>query len=75
MFDQRTPACDPAPNPPKWFAAVGMIRRAADQDRLHKATEGISTYWRHKRQRRRTPPTLVTSIPAPSRQISGGGLI
>jgi hypothetical protein len=31
-----TPLGDPAPNAPKWFAAVEMIRVAADQDWLHK---------------------------------------
>ncbi len=34
---------DPAPNAPKWFAAVEMIRLAADKD------------WRHKRERRQSP--------------------
>jgi hypothetical protein len=32
---------DPAPNAPKWFAAVEMIRLATDQAWLHKATKGI----------------------------------
>jgi hypothetical protein len=31
-------------NAPKWFAAVEMIRLAADQDWLHKATKEISKY-------------------------------
>jgi hypothetical protein len=43
---------DPAPNAPKWFAEVEMIRLAADKDWLHKATKEISKYWRHKRERR-----------------------
>jgi hypothetical protein len=30
-----TPLGDPAPNAPKWFAAVEIIRLAADQGRLH----------------------------------------
>jgi hypothetical protein len=42
---------DPAPNAPKWFAAVEMIRLAADQDWLHKATKEIAKHWRNKRQR------------------------
>ena len=50
-----TPLGDPAPNSPKWFAAVEMIRLAADQDWLHKATKEISKYWRNKRERRQTP--------------------
>jgi hypothetical protein len=45
-----TPLGDPAPNAPKWFAAVEMIRLAADQDWLHKATKEISKYWRNKRE-------------------------
>jgi len=46
-----TPLGDPAPNAPKWFAAVEMIRLAADQDWSHKATKEIAKYWRQKRQR------------------------
>jgi hypothetical protein len=46
------PLGDPAPNAPKWFAAVEMIRLAVDQDWLHKATKEISKYWRNKRERR-----------------------
>ena len=53
-----TPLGDPAPNAPKWFAAVEMIRLAADQDWLHKATKEIAKYWRHKRERRQTPAPL-----------------
>jgi hypothetical protein len=50
-----TPLGDPAPNAPKWFAAVEMIRLAADQDWLHKATKEISKHWRNKRERRQSP--------------------
>ena len=49
-----TPLGDPAPNAPKWFAAVEMIRLAADQDWLHKATKELSKFWHGKRVRRRT---------------------
>jgi len=42
---------DPAPNAPKWFAAVEIIRLAYDKDWLHKATKEIAKYWRQKRQR------------------------
>ena len=54
-----TPLGDPAANAPKWFAAVEMIRLAADQEWLHKATKEISKYWRNKRERRQThgPPS------------------
>jgi len=51
-----TPLGDPAPNAPKWFAAVEMIRLAVDQDWLHKATKEIVKYWRHKRERYQSPP-------------------
>jgi len=47
-----TPLGDPAPNAPKWFAAVEMIRLATDQDWLHRATKEIAKHWRHKRERR-----------------------
>jgi hypothetical protein len=53
-----TPLGDPAPNAPKWFAAVEMIRLATDQDWLHKATKEIAKYWRHKRERRQNPVPL-----------------
>ncbi len=46
-----TPLGDPAPNAPKWFAAVEMIRLGADQDWLNKATKEITKYWRQKRER------------------------
>ena len=50
-----TPLGDPAPNAPKWFAAIEMIRLAADQDWRHKVTKEISKHWRHKRERRTNP--------------------
>lgn len=46
------PLGDPAPNAPKWFAAVEIIQLAADKEWLHKATKEISKYWRNKRERR-----------------------
>jgi hypothetical protein len=46
-----TPLGDPAPNAPKWFAAVEMIRLAMDQDWLHKATKEIAKHWKNKRER------------------------
>jgi hypothetical protein len=56
-----TPLGDPAPNAPKWFAAVEMIRLATDQDWLHKATKEISKHWRHKRERRQSPLPMSRS--------------
>src|SRR5664279_3217636 len=46
-----TPLGDPAPNAPKWFAAVEVIELATDRDWLHKATKDVAKYWRHKRER------------------------
>ena len=46
------PLGDPAPNAPKWFAAIELIRLAADREWLNKATREVSKYWRHKRDRR-----------------------
>src|SRR5437879_5390023 len=45
------PLGDPAPNAPKWFAAIEIIRLAADRDWLNKATREVAKYWRHKRER------------------------
>jgi hypothetical protein len=50
-----TPLGDPAPNAPKWFAAIEVIRLAADRDWLSKATKDVSKYWRYKRERRGLP--------------------
>ena len=46
-----TPLGDPAPNAPKWFGAIEVIRLGADQDWLNKATKEVSKYWRQKRER------------------------
>lgn len=46
-----TPLVDPAPNAPKWFAAIEMIEFAADRDWLNRATREVSKYWRQKRDR------------------------
>ena len=56
-----TPLGDPAPNAPKWFAAVQIIRLAADEDWLHKATREIAKYWRCKRERQQTSAPLPQS--------------
>ena len=45
------PLGDPAPNAPKWFAAVEMIQLASNHDWLHKSTRDLTKYWRHKRVR------------------------
>jgi len=56
------PLGDPAPNAPKWFAAVEMVQLATDQDWLHKATKELAKYWRNKRERRRTPAPSPRSV-------------
>jgi hypothetical protein len=56
------PLGDPAPNAPKWFAAVEMIRLAADHDWLHKATKDVAKFWRNKRERRQSSLTEDLSI-------------
>ena len=54
------PLGDPAPNAPKWFAAIEVIRLAADREWLNKATREVSKHWRHKRERRvRHPPARL----------------
>jgi hypothetical protein len=52
------PLGDPAPNAPKWFAALEVIRLATDSDWLNKATCEVSKYWRHKRERKGKPSAL-----------------
>jgi len=47
------PLGDPAPNAPKWFCAVEVIRLAMDREWLHKATREISKHWLRKRELRR----------------------
>ena len=49
------PLGDPAPNAPKWFASIEIIKLSTDQVWLHKATKELSKYWRNKRGRRQTP--------------------
>ena len=49
------PLGDPAQNAPKWFAAVLILRLAADEEWLHKATKEVAKYWLNKRQRRVIP--------------------
>jgi hypothetical protein len=57
-----TPLGDPAPNAPKWFAAVQIIRHATDQDWLHKATKEIAKHWRLKRERQLRPQPAHFSV-------------
>jgi len=62
-----TPLGDPAPNAPKCFAAVEMIRLVADKDWLHKATKEIAKYWWQKRKRHMNPLNVKAGFgPAPA---------
>jgi hypothetical protein len=57
-----TPLGDPAPNASKSFCAVEVIRLAADQNWLHKATKEISRHWRQKRERNQfSRPLLIAT--------------
>ena len=58
-----TPLGDPAPNAPKWFAAIELIRLAADRDWLSRASREVSKYWRHKRERCVKPRALARNRP------------
>ena len=64
---------DPAPNAPKWFSAVELIRLAADRDWLSRASREVSKYWRHKRKRCSRPP--MVSSPGENRTVSEYGNI
>jgi hypothetical protein len=39
-----------------------MIRLAADQDWLHKATKEIAKYWRNKRERHQSHPPALRAV-------------
>jgi hypothetical protein len=64
------PLGDPAPNAPKWFAAVQVIRLATDQDWLHKATKEVAKHWRIKRERQKTSPPSPRLTASVSRLVS-----
>jgi len=57
-----TPLGDPAPNAPKWFAAVEMIRLAGDHEWLHRATKELAKFWHSKRVRRQASPPASRPI-------------
>ena len=62
-----TPLGEPAPNAPKWFAAIDMIRLAADRDWLNRATREVARYWRCKRERhgKERRVTVLARAPVP----------
>src|SRR2546430_14407986 len=44
------PLGKPAPNAPKYFAAVGIVERAANSEWLSSATKAIAKHWRGENQ-------------------------
>lgn len=51
---QLIPLGKPAPNAPKYFAAIDIIGLATNSEWLDKATRLLSQHWKHKRQARQT---------------------
>jgi hypothetical protein len=45
------PLGKPAPNAPKYFAAVEIVARAANSEWLSSATKAIAKHWQRKNQR------------------------
>src|SRR5947208_8290117 len=46
------PLGKPAPNAPKYFAAVEVVERAADLEWLAQATKALAKHWQRKNQRK-----------------------
>lgn len=53
------PLGSPAPNAPKYFATVEILRYAQDADWLRKATECVSRSWKAKNQQRQHKATSI----------------
>ena len=64
------PLGDPAPNAPKWFAAIEVIQLATDKEWLHKASKEVSKYWRYKRERRCIPNCFPQRRKSPAEKVS-----
>jgi len=47
-----SPLGKPAPNAPKYFAAVEIVERAADPRWLADATKALAKHWQRKNQRK-----------------------
>ena len=45
----------PAPNAPKYFAAVEIVERAADSGWLAEATKALAKHWQRKNLRKQRP--------------------
>ena len=51
-----TPLGKPAPNAPKYFAAVDVVNAAQDRSWLSQATRTVSRHWSEKNSRKKTAP-------------------
>jgi len=49
------PLGKPAPNAPKYFAAVEVVERAADLEWLAQATKALAKHWKRKNLRKQRP--------------------
>src|ERR1035438_9329423 len=67
------PLGEPAPNAPKWFAAIEVIRLAADREWLNRATREVSKHWRHKRERRGGGPPGRFAVAGGGAGVGGPG--
>jgi hypothetical protein len=59
-----TPLGKPAPNAPKYFAAVDILNFAQDREWLSHATRMLSRYWSEKNGRKRASRSLEESFAA-----------
>jgi hypothetical protein len=51
-----TPLGKPAPNAPKYFAAVDVVSAAQDRSWLSQATRTLSRHWSEKNSRKKSAP-------------------
>jgi len=49
-----TPLGKPAPNAPKYFAAVDVLAAAQDRDWLSQATRALARYWQGRNGRKKS---------------------
>lgn len=55
------PLGKPAPNSPKYFAAVDVVNAAQDRAWLSQATRTLSRHWSEKNSRKKTAPVAPES--------------
>jgi hypothetical protein len=61
MAKLLVPLGRPAPNAPKYFAAVEILARATDPQWLAKATMALAKHWQLKNQRKQLPANFSES--------------